>query len=172
MKTNALIMLVVVLTMHTAHSKEHLQAPPLSNENVTIDWLNPSKYKDVDKNTPKREKEQLKVIAGLGAQLLKVSSKYLHSGMTLELKVTDVDIAGQLEYVQVSGQSRYMRIVREGFPAILAFEYRLLSAQGEVVDSGTEKLIKHVGQINTEMGANKLILSAFKLWIKAKVKTP
>ena len=168
MKTNILMIILMGLLSHNSIAATQEPAPSVQGVNVTISWMSPSEYRDVDKNVPKRQKEQLELIAHLGKQIVKASSKILGEGMSLELHVTGIDLAGQLEPAQ-AGIHNYVRVVRQGFPAVLAFEYTLKDKNGKVINKGVEKLTQYSSQINTSKGENRYVMHVFKRWLK-KVK--
>ena len=70
-------------------------------------------------------------------------SRLLPDGWTLELHFTDIDMAGQMQPMRTPTQE-WTRVYTDYFPPRLMFDYKILSAEGEEVDNGQEKLLdKH-----------------------------
>ncbi len=112
---------------------------------VEIQWLEPEKFRDIRGGTVNQQRFQQQVIAVLTAYFEEAASEILAPGQNLRLSITDVDLAGDVEYFffRFPFGVRVMRDVY--FPAI-EFNYVLTNEDGEVIRSGEEN-IKDMGYL-------------------------
>lgn len=102
---------------------------------ANVEWSNSDDYRDIRpaNETKKRFKER--TFKALEAHLVKLAEQ-LPEGFQLKLKVTDIDLAGNVEF----GRTQPIRIVRQMFSPSMDFEYQLLDAKNEVVKSESVEL--------------------------------
>ena len=68
------------------------------------------------------------------------AKKYLPDGQSIEIAVTDLDLAGDLRMTGARQDHRDVRLVKDIYPARMQFHYRLLDASGQVLEEGDASL--------------------------------
>jgi hypothetical protein len=71
--------------------------------------------------------------------MCKMGERYVPAGMQLEIKVTDIDLAGDFEPWR-GPQFGAVRIIREIYPPHISLEFRLTDDNGNVVSAGNRKI--------------------------------
>ncbi len=112
-------------------------AAALSATNVVIDWHQPDQYTDLgthfhdhtNLNTFKKELEPY---------VVRIANDHLPDGTTLELTITDVDLAGEFEPWRPETD---VRIVRTVYPPRMSLQYSVFDVRGELVDSGEADIV-------------------------------
>jgi hypothetical protein len=116
---------------------------------VEIVWFEPEKYRDIRSDGESQKSFQNRVITALTGYFEEAAAKILPADQTLSLKITNVDLAGDVEYffLRFSTGVRMMRDIY--FPSI-EFNYELRDAGGKVLKSGKEN-IKDMGYLFSGM---------------------
>ncbi|WP_448549082.1 DUF3016 domain-containing protein [Thalassotalea fusca] len=96
-----------------------------------VTWTSPEKYRDIRPATESKKRFEDSVMKNLEAHIVELAAK-LPEGQMLKVNVTDVDLAGDVNY---SG-SRQIRVVKDIFFPRIKFGYKLESANGEVISQG------------------------------------
>lgn len=112
-------------------------APLTEAAETEIEWISPDEYADLgtdfhDEVTLEQFQEELE------PYIARIASKTLPDGFQLEIRVTNVDLAGEYEPWRLNND---VRIVRSIYPPMMSFEYKLYDARGELVRSGEENLV-------------------------------
>jgi hypothetical protein len=111
--------------------------------NVEIEWKDPEKYRDIrGGNEPQKSFEQ-RVINALSGFFQEAAKESLPADQSLHLTITDVDLAGDVEYFFSQFPSG-IRVMRDVYFPSIAFSYELKDANGNVLKSGEEN-IKDMG---------------------------
>jgi hypothetical protein len=76
----------------------------------------------------------------LRAYLVRRAPTYLQNGQTLQITVTDVDLAGEIEPWRIAHGAQDVRIVKEIYPPRIKLRFRLTDATGSVVKEGERNL--------------------------------
>lgn len=122
----------------TATADEPQPDPVTKSGIVKIEWQSPEKYRDVQAANENRMKYRQRVFDDLTKSLDKDASRLLKKGETLELVVTDLDLAGDV--LPTFGASvSDMRVVKDIYPPRITFSYRVLDGE-QVIMVGSEKL--------------------------------
>lgn len=116
----------------------------LASANVVIEWHQPDKYTDLgthfhdntDLDTFKEELEPY---------IARIANNHLPDGATLELTVTDVDLAGEFEPWRLDSD---VRIVRSVYPPKMSLEYSIYDVRGELIDSGDADIVNPTFDFN------------------------
>lgn len=132
MKINLLLIAMVALTMVTPSSGATEKV-----EKVKINWSEPENYTDVRAANGGNKQFRKAVFHQLEKHFNKIASKTLPEGMTLAIKVTNVNLAGDVRYN--FGLSQEIRLVKPIYWPQLEFEYQVLE-RGNVIKSDTAKL--------------------------------
>ncbi|MCK8044740.1 DUF3016 domain-containing protein [Shewanella sp. 1CM18E] len=139
-----LLMIVVIaatLTMAGCAQQQEPSEPQnfLTNDGkVNILWQNTNDYTDIEATAGVQSKFEQYLFTQLTQELGKLANKHLTDGQQLDLTVTNVDLAGDVQPT-FGASVDDIRIVKDLYPPKLDFEY-VLSQNGKVVASGTEKL--------------------------------
>ena len=105
---------------------------------VNILWQNTNDYTDIEATIGVQSKFEQYLFTQLTQELGKLANKHLTEGQQLDLTVTNVDLAGDVQPT-FGASVDDIRVVTDLYPPKLDFEYTL-SQNGKVIASGTEKL--------------------------------
>lgn len=112
--------------------------PAVHAAQVDVTWADPEKFSDVEATYTTQSRFRERVMTDLEEQFRR-SGERLPSEQTLFVTVTDVDLAGYVDYFQ-PGAPFGVRLIRNiDFPRI-KLDYELRDADGKVVSSGTGNL--------------------------------
>ncbi|WP_025819719.1 DUF3016 domain-containing protein [Shewanella marina] len=106
--------------------------------NVAIVWQTPAKYSDIEATVGLQSKFEKYLFSELTDELGQMANKSLANDQQLDLLVTNVDLAGDVQPT-FGGAVDDVRIVSDLYPPKISFEY-VLRQNGKVIKSGTEKL--------------------------------
>lgn len=107
---------------------------------VSVSWTDPAQFGDIRYSTNRWEAERGNWVHDLAAYLRKEAAKDLQPGQTLDVRITDIDRAG--EYEPWHGPSAdHIRVMKDIYPPRMTFDYTLRDADGRVVDQGQAKLL-------------------------------
>ena len=107
---------------------------------VEIHWQEPERFTDIRaSNTASQRQFQRQVIDELGEAIQCSADKYLPEDHRLEMTVTDLDLAGDVEYFFTRFQFG-IRVVRELYFPSIEFSYALYDGEGELLKSGEENV--------------------------------
>ena len=107
-----------------------------ANSPVRINFENPKKFRDA--NYQNRSRNTDEVTQDIADYFQKQGARYLTQGQTLEINVTDIDLAGRIEpWVFRNQDIRVM--TRITWPRI-ELSYRLLDKNSAVLKQGQDKL--------------------------------
>lgn len=104
------------------------------SERMTVTWVNPKEFTDVKPSMGVASKFRERTMTLLTEYMNELASE-LPEDQTLNIKVTDVDLAGR-----VWPGAREVRVVRQLEIPRMDFSYELLNADGSVVKSDTVEL--------------------------------
>lgn len=106
-------------------------------DKVKVEWFEPDNYTDVRSANGGKEKFRKSVFAQLEKHFEKKAAKSLPEGMVLNIKVTNLNLAGDVRYN--FGFNQEMRVVKSIYWPEIEFEYQLVD-QGQVVKADSAKL--------------------------------
>jgi len=106
---------------------------------VEVTFVNAEKFTDVKNDYMEDDRDREYILEQLKDHLLKRGAKYLTAGQRLEIKVTDVDLAGDFEPWRGPNYND-IRIVKDLYPPRATLEFRLVDADGKVVSEGKRQL--------------------------------
>ena len=104
-----------------------------------VNWSNPEGYKDVIASDGSQEEFLANTLKELETTITELAAS-LPDGQTLEMTVTDLDLAGDVKMSGARTQHQDVRVVKDSYPARMKFHFRLLDASGKVLKEGDEKL--------------------------------
>ena len=108
---------------------------------VTVEWQSPQQFTDIGSNDGSQDKFRAALFGALDAVFAEQAAQ-LPGGQTLEVTVTNLDMAGAM---RVGPRGGYQRVVQASqFPQI-TLDYRLLDADGNVLASQSGQTFKYLG---------------------------
>ena len=111
----------------------------LAEGSAVVNWVNPEGYKDVVASDGSQEEFVARTLKELEATITQLAES-LPDGQTLEMNITDLDLAGDVKISGARTQHQDVRVVKDSYPARMKFHYRLLDGSGKVLKEGEEKL--------------------------------
>ena len=135
MKTKLLLVAVLGLAVGGAVQAANSTKPAAP---VTVTFVSPEKFTDV-KDMMDSERDRDRVLAVLKEHIEDLSRTYVTNGRHLEIKVTDVDLAGDFEPWRGLDYD-HIRILKEIYPPRMELEFRLVDADGKVISEGKRRL--------------------------------
>lgn len=111
--------------------------PALAAE-VETTWQQPEKFTDIRPANDSRKRYQEQVIKQMDQVFVSMAEK-LPEGYKWQVTVTDLDLAGDVDYF-AGGAGQALRIVKDIHSPAIKFNYVLRDKHGEEVASGEEKL--------------------------------
>ena len=115
-----------------------LAVPGVHAAQVEVNWNEPESFTDVQPTNTTRHRFQESVLSDLEAHFRKAGES-LPADQTLVVNVTDVDLAGYVEYFH-PGYPFGIRVVRDiDFPRI-SLSYELKGADGVLISTGSDNL--------------------------------
>jgi hypothetical protein len=112
---------------------------PVAPANVDVTFVAPEKFSDVRDDYMDSDKGREAMLDQLKEHLVTTGSRYVDSSQRLEIKVTEVDLAGDFEPWR-GINFHDVRIVKDIYPPRVHLEFRLLGADGQVISEGKRKL--------------------------------
>lgn len=106
---------------------------------VDIEWQKPENFRDIKGGVENQKNFQERALETLTAVFEEGALKTLPSDQTLHLTITDVDLAGEVEY-HYSDFPSGVRVMREMYYPSIELSYVLKDKNGEVIKSGEEKI--------------------------------
>lgn len=136
MKTRLLLSFVTGLAAVCAGQAADAAKP---GTQVTVTYVAPEKFSDVRDDMTGTDRDRDRVLDEIRTHFESMARNYLAAGQTLEIQVTDVDLAGDFEPWHGINFDQ-IRILKEIYPPRMNLEFRLLDAQGRVVSEGKRRL--------------------------------
>ena len=110
---------------------------------VEIQWQNPEQYRDIRATNEGQKRFQERTMEEL-AEAFSEGAAALDSNMTLHLTVTDVDLAGEIEWFH-DNYPFGLRVIRRVDSPRLTLNYELRDANGAVVQSASDVKVQDLG---------------------------
>jgi hypothetical protein len=126
----SLASLLVTLTSAAAWAED---AP------VTVTFAHPEKYTDLRLSCVSRDTDARSLMADLEVYLTATAAPLVPAGQRLEITVTNVDMAGDIESWRGPGRCD-VRIMKDTYPPRIDLTFRLLDGEGKEIRSGTRRL--------------------------------
>jgi hypothetical protein len=98
---------------------------------VKVTWTEPSKYRDIYSGNQGKKRFRESTFKELEKHLLKLA-KALPESQKLEIDVTDVDLAGDVN----SSSMRDIRVIKEIYFPRIKFSYKLINEELAIIQSG------------------------------------
>ncbi len=137
MKTKAIILATLLAAAGGASVFAAAPAASGTAARVTVNFVDPQKFTDLKYDTWQGTSTGL--MDQLRSFMVRTGQPYVPAGMHLDIKVTNVDLAGEFEPWRGPNFDD-IRIVRSVYPPRINLEYTLTGPQGNVVKSGKSDL--------------------------------
>jgi len=105
---------------------------------VKVQWQDPEKFTDIRPANDSRKSYRERVIRKFDEFFQQMGMK-LPEGYNLDVTVTDIDLAGDVDYF-ISGAGNALRVVKDIYSPAMKFSYVLRDNHGEQVMQADEKL--------------------------------
>ena len=135
---------LLAAVLYSAYAIAAESPEPVSR--VSVVFVKPEKFTDVKRADFKPNSEAiLDAIAGF---MREMGEKTLPPQMNLDLRITDIDLAGNFEPWR-GPQSDQVRITNQVYPPRFALEFRVTDARDQVIASGKRNLTDLNYQLRT-----------------------
>ncbi|MFC1839731.1 DUF3016 domain-containing protein [Thermodesulfobacteriota bacterium] len=106
---------------------------------LEIEWIDTKKYRDIRASNENQKYFEERVINNLTRFFRTAAEEHLPADQTLYVRITDLDLAGDVDYFFARfGQP--VRVVREIFFPSIEFSYIMRDARDQVIKSGEENI--------------------------------
>jgi hypothetical protein len=112
-------------------------ATPQTDSRISVVFVDPQKFTDLKQEEGDVSSPSL--LDQLQKFMCRTGERYVPAGLRLEIRVTDIDLAGQFEPWR-GPEFDHVRIVKSLYPPRIRLEFSLSDAQGNVVRSGQREL--------------------------------
>lgn len=133
-----LTMMAILTGCTSTDNKEPVENYVTHDGNLAIIWKDPSQYSDIESTTWLQSKFGPYLFSELTDELGRVTNKVLSKNQKLDLMVTNVDLAGDVQPT-FGASVNDIRVVSDLYPPKISFDYSL-SQDGKVIMSGSEKI--------------------------------
>jgi hypothetical protein len=111
-----------------------------SAADLAFEYTDPSEFRDLRATDTSQDRFEQRVLKELEAHFRKEAAMLLPEGQNLRVTLTDLDLAGFIEYPSSMRWPMGLRVVRNlDFPQ-MNFTYEVRDASGELLSSGEEEL--------------------------------
>jgi hypothetical protein len=136
---------------------------------VQVDWQDPTKFRDVRATNESQEGFRERVMKEL-TEAFESGVSNLPEGQTLHVAVTDVDLAGEVEFFH-DNYPFGLRVMRRVDAPSLSLQYELRDANDAVLKSGQETLrdrnyIRRPSALPAERSPLKYEKDMIKTWMR------
>jgi hypothetical protein len=114
----------MIIALPTAHAAK-----------VNVTWIEPSKYRDIDAGMEGRKRFRENMFSEFEKHFSKLA-KALPENQTLDIEVTDVDLAGDVH----AGGMNQIRIIKDFYFPRMKFSFKLINADETIIHSDTVNL--------------------------------
>lgn len=117
-----------------------LAMPTIANSaELNIEFVDADSFTDIQPGNEHRQRYQDRILESF-EELFTELADQLPDDQVLNIKVTDIDLAGNVLPVSRDGGMYMMRIVRHGQDPSIRFEYSLIDVNEQVLQEGEERL--------------------------------
>ena len=147
MKTKVLVLAALLLCAAGAGSAFAAAATaPKPESRVSVIFVEPQKFTDVKQSSWGDNSPEL--LDQIKSFLCETGESYVSVGLHLEIKVTDISLAGKFEPWR-GPQFDDVRIVRSIYPPCFKLDFRLTDEKGNIVKEGTREISDLAFQLRT-----------------------
>ena len=146
MKTRILILGAILGATVVGRIQAAPPAPPKAESRVAVIFVDPENFTDVKRDSWSGNSPEM--LDEIREFMIKTGERSIPAGLHLEIKVTDIDLAGDFEPWH-GPQFDDIRIVRDLYPPRIKLQFTLTDGKGGVVSSGERRLIDLAFQMRT-----------------------
>jgi hypothetical protein len=106
---------------------------------LKIDWIDIKKYTDIEVADGAQKPFEERVVRDLTEFFTTAAKEYLPVDQILYVRITDLDLAGDVDYF-FEPYEQPMRVIKEIYFPSIEFSYELRDAQNQVIKSGSENI--------------------------------
>ena len=106
---------------------------------LEIEWVDIKEYRDILASNQAQKVFEEHVIKNLTGFFRTAAKKHLPDNQTLHIRITDLDLAGDVDYFFMD-YSHPVRVVKAMYFPSIEFSYELRDAQNQVIKSGSENI--------------------------------
>jgi hypothetical protein len=132
-------LLLPVLVLSWLGCATAVDQTPVRTSRVSVTFLQPERFADVKDSVFGSERGVADLLGDLDRYLRAAGDRYLPAGLSLEIRVVNVDLAGEFEPWR-GPQFDRVRIMRDIYPPRIDLEFRLTDTRGIVVKEGRREL--------------------------------
>jgi hypothetical protein len=121
-------------------------ADPEPVSRISVIFVEPEKFTDARRADFKPNSDAL--LDALAKFMQEMGEEIVPPDMNLDIKVTDVDLAGNFEPWH-GPQFDHVRVTNQLYPPRIALEFRVIDAQGQVIQNGKRTLTDLDYQLRT-----------------------
>ncbi|WP_081420408.1 DUF3016 domain-containing protein [Pseudoxanthomonas sp. Root630] len=115
---------------------------PAEGGAVSVSWTDPAQFSEIKFGGNRWESKRGNWVTELAKYLRDEAGQRLARGQTLDVTITDIDLAGQYEPMVRHGMDD-IRIVKDIYPPRMTLNFVVKGADGQVVAEGERKLVDH-----------------------------
>lgn len=112
---------------------------PAKASRIEVSFVEPDKFTDFKQDYYDSDRGRDHLIQQLTAHLEWLARHYVPEGAKLEVKITDIDLAGDFEPWRDVRYSS-IRFLKEVYPPRMKLDFRLIGADGKVISEGHREL--------------------------------
>lgn len=137
MKTKVLVLAALLGAASAGSAFAAAATAPKPESRVSVIFVEPQKFTDVKQDSWGDNSPAL--LAQIKNFLCETGESYVSAGLHLEIKVTDISLAGKFEPWR-GAQFDDVRIVRGIYPPCFKLDFRLTDEKGNVVKEGAREI--------------------------------
>jgi hypothetical protein len=137
MKTKVLVLAALLCAASAGPAFAAATTAPKPESRISVIFVEPQKFTDVKQNSWGDNSPEL--LDQIQRFMCDTGESCVSAGLHLEIKVTDITLAGQFEPWHGS-QFDDVRIVRSIYPPCFKLDFRLTNEKGDVVKEGTREI--------------------------------
>ncbi|OIQ47536.1 MAG: hypothetical protein BM565_06005 [Gammaproteobacteria bacterium MedPE] len=138
-----------------------------NDDPVSIDWIKPEKFRDVDSANSNKKRYRARVIKDLESYMQQQLPKFLNTGESITLKIYDLDLAGDIRPMMGAGND--IRVVKSIYPPMIDIEYALVDQQGKVIKGQRKRFRDIAFNMGSPMTSSKSLgyeKAMLKKWMR------
>jgi len=133
------LLIAAIFVGHVAIAEEAITPNPVTEVGVVkIEWENPQDFRDINTSNELQSRFEARLFDTLTKNINKQAQKTLKPDQQLAMKVTDLDLAGDIRPT-FGATPNDLRIVKDLYPPRATFSYTI-TEKGNVVLAGDEKI--------------------------------
>ncbi len=110
-----------------------------NSDQVSVSWTDPAQFTEARYGRPFRQPEPEIWLSEFQKLVVKQATAVLQPGQHLDVRITDVDLAGQVEPFRGSAATD-VRVIKSIYPPEINLTFTLTGADGQVIQQGERKL--------------------------------